>query len=333
MDPLASQVFTITPAGSMSNSVTPFGFGYSWNTGSGNNAGISLNTNLVTLIHGIRFHWPSLPGTNVIVFDWHDLTAGATQVTLRVNAAGAFQFYLGNGTGTPLGPASASGIATINTWIYIECKVTISPTVGVVECRINGNSTPIISATGLNTQNTANTFLNALFVPSPASASNYDDWYMLDTTAAAPLNTYLGNVQVRGNAPNANSANGARNAWMPTNPQNVNWQNVGNIPINAAQFNADSTAGDYDMFRFPLIPASAVFFVNEWVQVELDSAGARTVALNCTSGGVDSLGAAFTPPTGAPSLVNQPYVVDPNTSAAWTVAAASAAEFGLKVVT
>lgn len=333
MDPVISQIFGLNTAGSMQNSVTPFGFGYSYNTGSGNNPGISLGTNLATLIMGIRFFWPSLPSTTSIIFNWFDTTANASQVTLRVTAAGALQFYLGSGTGTPIGSASATGIVRPNTWTYLETTVTISATVGVVECRINGNATAVISATGQNTKSTANTFLNAVFLPSPPAASNYDDWYMLDTTASSPLNTYLGNVQVRGDAPNNNSAVGGRNAYTPTNPTNVNHSNVANIPANAAEFNADSTVGDYDMFRFPALSAASVLFLNEWALLDLDSAGARTVALNGYSGGTDDLGTAFTPPSGTPTLFNLPLVVDPNTGSAWTVANAGSAELGVKTVT
>jgi hypothetical protein len=337
-DPTNTSFLNISGAtsGSGSTSQLPFGFGYSWATSG--SSGINLGTNLTTLISGIRAYFNGTLASSEIIMEWYDATANAVQVSLRYFPDGHLQFYLGTGTGTPLGSASATGLLNGNTWTYIECKVTINGSTGSVECRINGNSTPVISQGSLNTQSTANTWVSGFIFISNffgSTTSFWDDWYMLDTTGTSPLNTYLGNVQVKGQAPSANSAVGGRNAYTPTNPTNVNYTNVGNIPQNTSEYNADSTAGDYDMFRFPSISAATVLFLNEWVEVELDAAGARTVALDCYSASstpTDSLGTAFTPPTGTYQLVNNTYVVDPSTGSAWTVTNAGNAELGVKTV-
>lgn len=342
MDPAGTSIWTIQTAGVTSSSVVPFGTGYSWTITTSTGAqtvGIQFLTNLTTLIVGARLYFTNQPatGSNVLL-TWYDVTASAAQVTLRVFNDGHLQFYLGSGTGTPLGPASAAGIISNTTWTYVETKVVINGTTGSVECRINGNATPVITASGLNTQSTANTWVSGFEFSSSSGSSqlNIDDWYMLDGTASAPLNTYLGPVQVKGDKPSANSAVGGRNAYTPTNPTNVNYTNVGNIPQNTAEYNADATPGDYDMFRFPALSATAVLFLNEWVEVELDAAGARTVSLDCYSASgtpTDSLGPAFTPPAGSYKLVNQAYVVDPSSGSAWTVTNAGNAELGIKTIT
>jgi|SRR5208282_537965 len=325
MDPTAAQIFTQSNHGSASAS-TPYSFGFSWSTG-GNTAGILFNTNLITVIVGFAVNIQT-SASNTTICNFVDATAGAVQVSLQFTSTGALQFYRG---GTAIGPASAAGTFTVSTWYYIECLVTISGTVGVVQCNVNGGN--VIANTGsLNTQNTANTWVNA-FSFQGFNASFFDDWYMLDTTGASPLNTYLGPVQVRGDAPNANSAVGGRNAWTPTNPTNVNHSNVANIPANAAEYNADSTVGDYDMFQFPSLPSNTgkIFAVDEWALTLIDSSGARTIGLNCYSGGTDSLGTAFTPGVSA-GYTNLLSAVDPNTSSAWTVSNAQAAELGVKVI-
>jgi hypothetical protein len=329
MDPTAAQIFTQAAAGSAS-STTPFGFGYSWQNGN-TPAGILFGTTLTTVIAGFRFNISALPSSGTgFVCTFYDATAGAIQVALRINSAGQLQFYLGSGTGTTIGAASAASTIVAGTWYYIECLVTISATVGVVTCNVNG--TQVINATGQNTKSTANAYINA-FQFQCVNTANYDDWYMLDTTGTSPLNTFLGPVQVRGEKPNANSAVGGRNAWTPTNPTNVNYENVGNIPASASEYDYDNNPGDYDMFRFPALPSNVatVLAVNEWALVELDSSGARTVELDCYSNGTDSPSAAFTPAAGTPTYYNQVSAVDPHTSAAWTVANAGAAELGVKV--
>jgi hypothetical protein len=161
-----------------------------------------------------------------------------------------------------------------------------------------------------------------------------DDWYMLDTTGSSPLNTFLGPVQCRGEAPNANSSVGGRNAWTPTNPTNANYSNVANIPYSSTEYNSDSNAGDYDQFEYPSLPSTVVtvFAVNEWALLELDASG-RTVLLNAYSNGTDSPGTAFAPAVGTPTLYNQVSAVDPHTSAAWTIANAGAVQLGVKVAT
>lgn len=333
MDPTAAQIFTQAANGSGNSANTPFSFGYSWQITT--NTGILLGVNLTTLFAGFRYNAvTTLPASSAVMCTWYDATAGAAQVTLRLNSTGQLQFYLGSGTGTPIGPASAANTILPSTWPFIECKVIISATVGQVECYVNGVQVITTTATQ-NTKSTANTFANAFqFQPASATADYVDDWYMLDGTGAAPFNTYLGAVQIRGEAPSANSAVGGRNAWTPTNPTNVNYTNVGNIPAVATKYNADATAGDYDMFQFPALPANTltVLAVDEWALTLLDSAGTRTVELNCYSNGTDSPTAAFTPGTTA-AYSNQVSTQDPHTSAAWTVANAGSAELGAKVQT
>jgi hypothetical protein len=331
MDPTGAQIWTQANQGNIS-STTPFSFGYSWLVG-GNAAGVLFNTNLTTVICGFRVNVSALPSSGTgILCAWYDATGGAIQVALRLNSTGQLQFYLGAGTGTPIGSASAAGTLASGTWPYIECTVTISATVGFVECKVNG-TTVITTAATQNTKSTANTFVNAFQIEGPAgNNSEFDDLYILDTTGSSPLNTYLGPVQVRGDAASANSAVGGRNAWTPTNPTNVNHSNVANIPASATEYNADATVGDYDMFQFPALPSNVatVLAVDEWALTLLDSAGARTLELNCYSNGTDSPTAAFTPGTTA-GYTNQVSAVDPHTSSAWTVANAGAAELGVKV--
>jgi hypothetical protein len=331
MDPTGAQIFTQAASGLTDSGTTPFGFGYSYRL-QNSRAGILFGTNLTTLISGQRFYiQTSLPSPSGILLDWYDATAGAVQVSLRVTSTGTLQFYLGNGTGTPIGSASAALIVA-NTWYVIECTVTISATVGFVECKVNG-TTVITTAATQNTKSTANTFVNAYGLNSAgAGFAFFDDWYMLDGTGIAPFNAYLGPVQVRGDAASANSAIGGRNAWTPTNPTNVNHSNVANIPANAAQYDADSTPGDYDMFQFPGLPSNTatVLAIDLWALLLLDSAGARTVELNTYSNTTDSPTAAFTPGTTA-AYANQVSTVDPHGPAAWTVATAGAAELGVKL--
>jgi hypothetical protein len=336
MDLTAAQLFTLNQNGSAVTSPTPFSFGYSWQAN--NLAGISFGANLTTLWNGFRYYATALPGTSGIIAQWYDVTANAVQVSLRIFADGHFQFYLGNGTGTTIGSASATGLIAINTFVHLQTKMVIGASgAGSLTLYVNGSATAAITATGVTTQSTANTWVSGFQFNSATGANyNVDDWWMLDNSGSAPFNTYLGIIQVREEAPSANSGvTGGRNNFTPTNPTNVNWSNVGTTPAVATKYNADGTVGDWDMFVFPPLPSNvaSVLAVTALALLLLDAAGARTVALNCSavSGGTptDSLGSAFTPATSA-TLYMQNYPLDPH-SASWTVANAGSAELGLKV--
>lgn len=329
MDPTITNIFTLAASGSFTNIGTPFGTGYCLTcTGQ---CGVGFNTNLTTLIAGFRFNG-GLSSTNMLC-GLYDAAAAAFQCNLRVFSDGHLAFFSGSGSSTQIGASSVAGAVTPNTWTHIQLKVTINSSTGTVEALVNGVS--ILSSTGLNTKATANTWVSGFYFQNPTGSPTFDDLYLLDTTGSAPLNTYLGTVQCKGDKPNANSGVGGRNAWTPTNPTNVNYTNVGNTPANISEYNADQTPGDYDMFRFPSLPAGAtVLSMNLWTLTGLDASGSRTVVNNCYSSGTDSPGTAFTPnPIATPSLTNQQYVVDPNTSSAWGLTAAGNAEFGLKVQT
>lgn len=331
MSPTGSQVWTQTNNGSANSSITPYGYGYSWYIANG--VGMLLGTNLASYYCGYAWYSGGTPTSFQPIFTFYDATAGAAQVTLKQNSTNNVQFYLGT-SGTAIGPASTLTIPT-GSFTYIECFISVSASVGQVICYLNGTLAITTTATQ-NTKNTANAYVNAMQFNQAVGASYYvDDIYMLDTTGTSPLNTFLGPVQVRGDRANANSAVGGRNAWTPTSPTGVNWQNVANVPASNTEYNADSNPGDYDMFRFPALPSNVaqVLFLNEWALLDLDSAGARTVETNIYSNGTDDPSAPFTPALGTPTLYNQVATVDPHTSSAWTIANAGAAEMGVKVQT
>jgi hypothetical protein len=164
-------------------------------------------------------------------------------------------------------------------WTYIEIQLTISTAAGAGQILFNGTS--VLSISSVNTQGTLNNTVDSIVFQGAApglSNTFFDDVYILDTTAASPLNTFLGQVRVYGQAPNANSAVGGRNAWTATNPTNINWSNVANVPYNASEYKFSDTSSQYDMFRFPPVPLTvSVLFLNEWSVVETDNTSATTV--------------------------------------------------------
>lgn len=342
MDLVLTQFFGSTSGISLSTN-TEFGTGYSLEAGIGDTAQWQFGKSIPTGIVGIRIYLTgtgSSGGQNSRLLRWYDASGGNIgQITLQMVTTGAnigsLGFYLGNNTGGTLIGSLALNIISPNTWYYLEAKVTIGSASGAVELRLNGNATPVISVTGVNTRESSNnTFDSIIFEgAAPGLGSCYfDDCYISDTTGVTPLNTYLGAVRVYGQAPNANSANPIRNEFTPTSPLGVNYQNVSNVPQNNSEYNYSNVINTYDMFRFPNVPYSQVLFINEWASLILDNASAtRTAELNCSSSSVDSTGYSF-PLTNTGALYfNLIQTTDPSTGMSWTDSGASYAELGIKI--
>lgn len=305
--------------------------------------GRSFGVNLATHCLGVGFLATGLPigSSPGNIITWMDTVANTPQVSLGLNQQGQLQFFQTGGLngfgnlGTPIGSQSATGTIKPNSYIFLEFIITISATVGVLTCYVNGNS--VISFSG-NTRTTANSFINLMFlgVQNNSGASyQFDDLYILDTTGTSPLNTVLGPGRVQTDGPNAGSATGGLNAWAFTTPAGSDFANCANIPPNAAQYNSDAVLNDRMSFRFPALSTTKVFFLNSWFNVEEDAAGSRAVTPIYRSNNVDQSGTAVVLPQSY-TYFNQPSTVDPNTSAGWaagTVAAAGSAEIGLKVTT
>lgn len=123
---------------------------------------------------------------------------GVTRIfTLEVSPAGELELY--NGNGVTLMCASATGLISNNTWYYVEWKYLLSATVGTAEIQLNGSS--VASATGLNTLTSAHQFWS--LDAEDAIDMQFDDFYVLDGTGAAPWNDFLGDVTVETLIPNA----------------------------------------------------------------------------------------------------------------------------------
>lgn len=307
------------------------GAGYAWK---------NLLTTLSTVIIGFSIKLQLVPNSTNYCLTFYDSVANASQVSLAIDPQGRFQFYIGGGitggTGTALGPNSGAVAVRGGVWYYLEVKYTASTTVGLAELRLNGNSSPIISFSG-NTQSTTNAWTDriVLGINTLNNSYNYDDLYILDTTGAAPLNTYLGDTRIVTVFPNADSATAGLNQFStsPAQAAGSHYLNVDeNPPDDNTSYNFDSVVNDRESYRHTAATVTgSIPFVNAWARFEKDDATTRQVAIVTRSNVTDVVG----PTVNVPSsyvYANQVTVVDPNTAAAWTQAGVNAAEFGLKII-
>lgn len=331
----------LTSHGNISATNARFGDGQTLQiTGTGDN-GFALDVNLARLIQGIYIYIPVLPSSGWwTLLHWDDISAGSVQLRLMVHASGMLQFYLANAT-TAVGPNSAPGTIQAGRGAYIQTDFTINSSAGIVKCYVDtSGSSAVISATGVNSQSTANAWVDQSWWSDAGVGTGvyYQDFYMLDLTGVAPFNAILGTVHEHDDPPNSDSSPN-QFGTSPSQTTGNHYKNVDSATTQIANNNFDNNPGDEELYGFPALPGSTtqVLCITEWILSELDAAGARTVSpvLVNPLGGSPQVGPAYTPPS-TPAYAYQPSTVDPHTSANWaagTVAAAQGAELGVEVIT
>lgn len=297
----------------------------------------SFGVTLPTVVVGFAYNATALPASIPNVFaSFYDIVGTSTLMSLTTNPAGQLQFYQNGGlspTGgvsvsTPIGPLSAAGTIIANAYNFIEIMFTNSTTVGILQARVNG--TQVISFAGNTSKGGSNT---SFILGSKQSLinNNFDDIYILDTTGAAPNNTFLGNGKILTRVPTGDSATPGLNQWAFTTPAGSDFANAANIPANAAQNNTGSSVGQRMMFSFAPITQNRCNFLNTWLSAEENTAGACGITPVFRNNNVDQSTTEISMP-GSFTYFNQNSVIDPNTGQPWfsgTGAAAGLAEVGV----
>lgn len=233
------------------------------------------------------------------------------------------------GTNATVLGTSAAPLAP-NIWHYIEAKFTIHDTAGVAIVRVNG--VPVINLTSQDTRNAGNASANTIRIgssttPTPANL-DYDDIYVFDTTGSSN-NDFVGDCRVERIAP---SGAGATTAWTPS--AGANYACVDEAPPNAdTDYVSSLTAGQTDTYACGnlVTTSGTVYAVQATATARKDDAGSRSLALVARPGGTDRLGA--TQGIGDTyGTYTEIWNTNPDTAAAWTIAAVNASEFGQRLI-
>jgi hypothetical protein len=215
-------------------------------------------------------------------------------------------------------------------WYYIELKVTIDPSAGAYELRINEITE--MSDTSVNTAESGSGNADVFHVRN--SFSQYlDDLYICDDNGSNN-NDFLGDCQVEGILPNGA---GDRTEWS-ANPASNNYQRVDD-PQNAyslTDYVYDDTNGQGDLYEFedPGAISGEIKGIAVITFAALSAAGSRVIRnLFKTDGGgteydLDSMTVASTDAAGFLKIQE----TNPDTSLAWTDSELSDAQFGVEVV-
>jgi hypothetical protein len=272
-----------------------------------------------TVIVGFSLNLSALPTLNTRSV-LRLLDAGTQQFEINVNIDGTLSV---SRNATVL--ATSAGSIPVASDQYIELKVTIHDTLGAFELRLNGNT--ILSATNVDTKNTANAFINGVSLGPQYTVAvctaKYDDFYVLDTSGATN-NDFLGDVRIDAIYPNAD---GAYTSLTPSTGSS-HFALVDEATPNTTDYNSSSTPAakdSYGMTSPPVLTSEIIFAVRAKVAALKDDTGARSIKVGVRSGAVDSVSAAQALST-TQLYYSNIHETDPNTGAAWLPAGVDALE-------
>jgi hypothetical protein len=257
--------------------------------------------------------------------------AGGTQhiTVMRNTTTGLIQVRRGSTSGTLL--ATGTKVLQQQIWNYIEIRVVISDSVGVVEVRVDGAATPDISFSG-DTKNagTATTIDRATYYSDSAFSMYYDDLYILDSTGTTNT-TFLGDVRVQALVPNGNG-NYSQLTGSDGNSTD-NYLLVDELPYVTADYVGSFNAGDKDSYTLSdLVSGTAtVFGVQNNIIASKDDAYVAQARPFLRLGGTDYNGTTQTFNTSYQTYYNM-YNQNPATSTNWTVSDVNTAESGFEVL-
>ena len=231
---------------------------------------------------------------------------------------------------TYLGTSSGSGWTFGNyVWYYVEVKVTIDDSVGVIQVKVNGNN--VINLTNQDTRNGANAVINKIRFAAPGNNQAYwhDDLYILDTTGTKN-NDFLGDIRVDVLRPD-----GAGTYTDFTPSTGSNYENVDESPgpDDDTTYNEATNIGDQDSYNLDALPSpsgTTIHGVKSQITARKTDAGTREIKVLTRSGTTDDLGNAIS----LSDTYTTPCKVledNPDDSLAWEDADVNALEVGVEI--
>jgi len=292
-----------------------------------------------TAIIGFRYRLSFL--TSGIASPLQITDAGTAQVTVVVKTDGTIEVRRGTVAGTVLG---TTGFAlSINTFYYLELRVTIDDTVGTIDLYIDNVNR--LSLTGIDTKNTANASWNGINLGNGGGATGFSqfwtDLYVEDGTDGTIIGqrdafaSVLGDIKVEYLA--AQSGNGSNTGWTPSTgtDHGALVDDGASGPNGDTDYNSSATAGTKDTYNLVNLPSSAVsvIAVCPIFSCSKDDSGSKYVAPVYRVGGVDYLSATSqqAPSVGSYSMLTEIQTKSPATGITWATSEVNALEAGLQV--
>lgn len=216
-----------------------------------------------------------------------------------------------------------------NSWTYLEMEFVISPTAGAIRVYANGDPTPIINLSGINTQSQATAGYSYLCI-APMYTGNgalgMDDLYLTDT------DTRIGEQRVVTSYVDADYSNVG---WSPNSGTTLYTQVDETVCdgdtsyIYAGSVSSDATFNVQDLNVTPV----AINAVQVGAFARKTDTGYRTIALQYEAPGGTQYDSGNSTLAGTYTRPVYLLATNPNTGSAWTLSDVNNMRIGTKVTT
>jgi hypothetical protein len=287
-----------------------------------------FGANYQTLAVRMRIRPTAMPGSDLVIILRDD--TNVNQVAFRL-LGGDGSFSAVRATSTTIAGPSSTGLWTQDNWYTVELRVHIadSPN-GTIEASMYNDAGTLlqtISATGIDTQNTANAYASRLGVGGINCDPYFDD-VSVDSTGET-----IGPCQVETLLPDgagdlaAHTRGGADSG--------ANWSQCEENPDDSDTSYVQSTGVDQDdCYTFANRSLSGI---NRAIQVtataKLAGGASRQIKLFVRISGVTYLGSVTHTLTSSYSCYSECWTNNPATGNAWSDSEINAAQFGVRSLT
>jgi hypothetical protein len=302
-----------------SNATTPYGTGLSWYMSDTNQIKKSFAASSQIFL-GFSYQ---AGNSGMQGYDFVRLfgDAGVTQhLSLRFTGANTLALYRG-----AVQIASGSATDPVGTWAYIEISATLNETTGT--CNVLVNGAPVITFTGDTKNGGTSTNLDAFSLQGTSLGMiQVDNLYLCNSTGSAPHNTFLGEVRIQTITPN-----GAGTTTQFTPSAGANYAAVDELPYSSTDYVSATPAGTRDTYAMSDLSGSynILALQNNVIAKKLD-AGGTAIKPAIVSSSTVYYGTSV-PITATDMTITDVRMVDPATSAAWTISGVNAIEVGMEI--
>lgn len=266
------------------------------------------------------FRTTTTPGADII-WRFDNSVAGGGVTVKTLGTAGTMEVF--KGTATSLGTFTLSA----NVWHWVSCKYKAANTGGTFDVEVDG--TNVFSFTGDTVNSGTEDFRDVLLGGDIVQDFTYDDVIITDVSGAAPFNDLLSDRRIDTILPNA----AGDSSGFTASPVVANFLNVDDTAPDGdtthVEANVSTTKDLYNMASMGFSPAG-IDAVNVVAQASNPDAGTPGVKLKVKSGTTEGTGASQTPSSGY-GYIDELFLLNPDTSAAWTETEVNAMQAGQEI--
>jgi hypothetical protein len=265
------------------------------------------------------------------------LKSGSDQIAIYLTAGGVFEVRrrgISFGGGTLLGTSATALTAGVST--FVEFKITVATSGGTIVTKFNGVTDANLNLSGLNTAKVGVDGWDQIRFggsAEPGSGStdmtlDLEDLYIFDGSGSTH-NDFLGDARSLCLFPSTGNGTHAEYAASTGSDHGAL---VDETTPNDTDYVSSGTVNHRDTYNYPAAGVSGtVAAVTQPLYAKCEAAGVRQLVAICVIGGTtythataQTLGATW-------FYYRFQWLVNPATSAAWTIAEIDAAEFGHKI--